>query len=442
MENDFLKVFGSGNEIGASSFSLFLNGSKILLDCGMHPKKIGSEALPVVDFFSSLPDLGLITHSHLDHIGALPLFFRQIQFYASKPTIAISRFMLEDSASVQERHYREDPENFPEPLYSEKDARKASKSIKPLGKSQSLRLKGNVNVFSYKAGHILGARSFFVESPKITVLYTGDISLFDQMTVPGADIENLKPDVLIMEGTLGLEEDVALRRDEEIEIFAREISKILDKRQSVLCPTFALGKTQEVLGICEKLMSKGKIPYVPIVLAGLGKKIKRLYTKYLGNTYRPYSAVEINLRGDTSIDKILDYGPSILLMTSGMVMPGTPSYKLARRILRSEKNAIFFVGYIDPDSPAHRILNSAIGEIVDLDKRGDKAEKCNPNIKSFRITSHSDKTQLLSMVKKMSPSKLILVHGDKPALENIQSELSSELEVHRPSLGETVYLTD
>ncbi|MBN2362608.1 MBL fold metallo-hydrolase [candidate division WOR-3 bacterium] len=442
MDNDYLKVFGSGNEIGASCFLLSLNGTGILLDCGMHPKKTGSEALPAVDFFSSYPDVGLITHSHLDHIGSLPLFYRQIQFYASKPTIAISRFMLEDSASVQERRYYEDPENSPEPFFTEKEAKKAVKSIKPFNKSQCLRLRGNVNIFAYPAGHILGARSFFIESPKLSVLYTGDISLFDQLTVPSAEIESLKPDVMIMEGTLGLESDAASRRNKEIKIFASELSKILLERQSVLCPTFALGKTQEILCICDKLMSEGKIPYVPIVLAGLGKRIKRIYSRFLGGSFRTNSAVEIDLRGNTSLDKILEYGPAIFLMTSGMAVPGTPSYKLAKRIMQREENAIFFVGYIDPESPAHKILNSEIGEIVELDGKGDHAAKLNPNIKSFRITSHSDKTQLIELVEKISPSKLILVHGDESALDSLKSEFSKKFDVSKPCRGETVGISN
>ncbi len=440
MEKDTLKVFGSGKEIGASCFMLSLNGTNILLDCGMHPKKSGIEALPAVDFYSSFPDAGLISHSHLDHIGALPLFFRQIQFYASKPTIAISRFMLEDSASVQERRRYEDPRNNPEPLFSEKDARKASKSVKPFKRSQSVRLRGNVNAYAYPAGHILGARSFYIESPKISVLYTGDISLFDQITVPSAEIEDLKPDIMIMEGTLGLEEDAATRRVGEIRTFASEVSKILSLRQSVLCPTFALGKTQEMLCICDKLMSEGKIPYVPIVLAGMGKRIKRIYSMFIGGPLRTSCAVEIDLRGDTSIERVLEYGPAIFLMTSGMTVPGTPSYKLAKRIMREDKNGIFFVGYLDPESPAYRILNAGMGETVELDGKGETAPKNNPNIKSFRITSHSDRNQLTDLALKISPSKLILVHGDAPALDALKNELHEKTDVFVPSIGETLEL--
>jgi len=86
MSEEYIKIFGSGKEIGASSFLLSTGGSRILLDCGFNPKKEGSDALPLIDFTDGLPDVGLITHAHLDHIGALPLLYNQIQFWASKST--------------------------------------------------------------------------------------------------------------------------------------------------------------------------------------------------------------------------------------------------------------------------------------------------------------------------------------------------------------------
>ncbi len=438
MSEEYIKIFGSGKEIGASSFLLSTGGSRILLDCGMNPKKEGSVALPLIDFSDGLPDVGLITHAHLDHIGALPLLYSQIQFWASKSTKSIARVMLGDSANIQKRRFSDNPELYESPLYNERDVRKAVRSIRTFSRSGQLQIRGKIIIHSFSAGHILGARSFYIETPKKNILYTGDISLTDQFTVSRADIHNLDVDILIIEGTLGSEENLLLQRSEQIELFAEGLEKILKKKESVLCPTFALGKTQELLSICDFLMHKKKIPPVPIVINGMGVKITNIYRHFLANRMPFYKPVEILSMSRQELAGLLQISPAIFLFTSGMMIENTPSAVLASKILPQEKNAIFFVGYLASETPGYNVLTCTENSTIKLQDNMDPVEKINPNISNFRFTSHSNRMQLLELIDNISPSKIILIHGEEEALKRIKSNLVNNYDVIIPDIGEKI----
>lgn len=440
MEPDNLKVFGSAGEIGASCFLLTINGQKILLDCGVHPKKEGTESLPQVDFSEGLPKTGLITHAHLDHLGALPLLCSQIPFFTTKASKSIAKIMLRNSANIQMKRYLDHPEDGNMPLFSEKDSRRAVRKLRTFSRSGMLQLRGKVFVHALPAGHILGARSFFIQSPSLSILYTGDISLTDQLTVKGADFGNFKPDVLIMESTLGAEQGIAVQREDQLLNFADQINQLTTQRQSILCPTFALGKTQEMLAICDFLINSGKIKPLPIAINGMGAKITRIYRTYLKNRMPYYNPIEITDLSYQLINQLLDSGPMIMLFTSGMLIEDTPSAKVAEQILTSPKHGIFFVGYLDPETPGYRVLHHPRGERIKLSENKNPVEKINPNIKSFRFTSHSDRTHLVNLVEKCNPSKVILIHGENAALENVKELMPDDIETIIPKIGDQIKL--
>lgn len=440
MESDNLKAFGSAGEIGASCFLLTLNGQKILLDCGIHPKKEGYESLPQVDFSQGKPNTGLITHAHLDHIGALPLLTPQIPFFTTKASKSIAKIMLKNSANIQMKKYLDQPDENCIPLFSEKDARRAVRSLRTFSRSGTLQLRGKVFVNALPAGHILGARSFFIQTPTLSVLYTGDISLTDQITVKAADYGNIQPDIVIIECTLGAEENIAVQRNEQVMNFADQINYLFARRESVLCPTFALGKTQEMLAICDYLINSGKIKPVPIAINGMGAKITRIYRTYLKNRMPYYNPIEVSDLSYSTLNQLLESGPMIMLFTSGMLIEDTPSARVAEQILPSTKHGIFFVGYLDPETPGYKVLHNPMGSKIQLLKNKIPTEKLNPNIKSFRFTSHSDKTHLVNLVESLNPSKVILIHGEKAALENVKNLISNQVETIIPKRGDQISL--
>jgi len=293
-------------------------------------------------------------------------------------------------------------------------------------------------IHSFSAGHILGARSFYIETPKKNILYTGDISLTDQLTISKADIHNLDVDILIIEGTLGSEENLSLPRSEQIELFGEGLEKILKKKESILCPTFALGKTQELLAICDFLMHKKKIPPVPIVINGMGVKITNIYRHFLKDRMPFYRPVEILSMSRRELTDLLQISPAIFLFTSGMMIANTPSAVLASEILPQEKNAIFFVGYLAPETSGYSVMSGAEKSTIRLLDNSDPVEKINPNISNFRFTSHSDRRQLLEFIDNISPSKIILIHGDEEALKRIKSDLDNNYDVIIPGIGDKI----
>ena len=129
--------------------------------------------------------------------------------------------------------------------------------------------------------------------------------------------------------------------------------------------------------------------------------------------------------------------PSIVLVTSGMMIQGTTSFALAQRWLKEKNFGIFFVGYIDPLTPANKVLNSKVGDLIRLTDTTDEI-KVACEVETFRLTSHSNREELIDVVKRLKPKTVILVHGEKDGYDWIGKEILTiipKTRVIRPELG-------
>jgi Cft2 family RNA processing exonuclease len=277
-----------------------------------------------------------------------------------------------------------------------------------------------------------------------TVFYTGDVN-FDQQTVMQAAVfPDEKVDVLIMECTRGdhARPDGWTRAREETR-FAQALATAFERKACVLIPVFALGKTQEILAMMYKFRRQRILPEFPIYIGGLSSKFTDIYDRRSHKTRRQLPRLRLMkdiapfiLNDETVRDSALR-GGRVYVLSSGMMIPKTLSNVFGRRIIENPQHSIFFVGYANPDSPAGLVREAGHGAQVALDP--DKApQKIRCTIEQFQFSAHAARESLIDFAKKISPKKILLVHGDPPAVEWMRASLSAALpksEVIVPSPG-------
>lgn len=427
---------GGADEIGANCYYLNFNGNGIILDCGMHPRKRGIDSLPDFNLIENLPvDHALISHAHQDHLSSLPFLVKRhpyIHITTTPQTRALSEVTLHNSVSILRKELSEE-ENFE--IYSHDEVDLLIKTIDYKSYNEEFDLTGyvhnsqsKVKCTFYDAGHILGSSSILLENYGKKIFYTGDINLSNQSIIRGADIPKTKVDTLILETTYGATDSELLNSWEvESQRFAKEINSVLTKGGSVLIPVFALGKTQEMLATIWQQMQKGRIAPVDIYTGGIGKKINRVYdyNRFAVNMINPeFELSNIPVKDIYEIPDRNEFfkQPCIVLIASGMMIKGTASFDLAGSWMNKKDSAIFTVGYMDPDTPGYIIANSKRGDKIKLTEASETKEvKC--DIKNFRFSAHAKREDLVDIVKKLKPYTVILVHGDKPAIEWIGAEI-------------------
>jgi cleavage and polyadenylation specificity factor subunit 3 len=430
----FLPI-GGGNEIGANSYYLNINGNGIILDCGIHPQKTGLKSLPNFDLIKNKSvDSCLISHAHQDHIGSLPFLvkrFPYVKITTTPQTRALAEPTLHNSVSILKKEIEETDFEF----YSHDEVDLLIKMIdykeyqNVFGLNSYHQQKdAKVNCTFYDAGHILGSAGVLLENNNHKIFYTGDINLSSQTLQPAAQLPEIKIDTLILETTYGAtDSDLLLDWNAESFRFAKEANSILNNGGSILIPVFSLGKMQEMLGTIWQLMLKKKLTTVDIYTGGLGTKISRAYD------YNRFTVSRIDEEFELSTISQKDYyeisnpedffkHPCIVLASSGMMIKGTSSFTFAKRWLKQKDSAIFTVGYMAEDTPGYIIATSERGDKIKLTE-SDELTEVDCTIKNFKFSAHARREDLLKIVDKLKPDNIILTHGDEEALDWMGSSI-------------------
>jgi cleavage and polyadenylation specificity factor subunit 3 len=446
-------VLGGGTEIGANCYVVSGAGTGIVLDCGLHPKKEGREALPDLSILTRPPDVALVSHGHVDHCGAIPYLLRQFPglfVYTTRPTVPIMDRMLHNSVSVMEMLERnQGVQGYP--LYRHDDVSFALRRTAGLEMEHEFALthQSPVRAEFRSAGHVLGSACILLQFPGHTVFYTGDICLTHQELMHGHDLleEEIQVDTLICESTRGAENSDSERRyEDEIERLAVECSKVLESGGAVLVPAFALGRNQEILNIIARLKRSRMIPRVPVYSSGLGRAIYEIYSDnldYLGPCadLRPLEEFQRvgNVWEPEAVDELLKE-PCIIVATSGMMVENTPSALIAKEMVRSTRHGIFFVGYLDPDTLGYRLLNANTGDKMPFETPGRSVTIRLGNRQRFHFSAHAAREDLRRLVEHINPKNLVFVHGDPPAVQWMASNTNGRARKFSPMLGQTLTL--
>ena len=420
---------GGADEIGANCHYLNINGTGIILDCGMHPKKVGLDALPKFELLEDKPtDYVLISHAHQDHLNGLPFLikkFPHLKIITTPQTRAIAELTLRNAINILKSQITE--ESFS--IYSYEEVDLLIKSIAYKSYNEEFNISSihkaedsETTAKFFDAGHIIGSAGIMISCGDTQIFYTGDINLTSQTLLEGATLPSSKVNTLILECTYGATDSSSLNTwESEVDLFVSSLNKVINNGGSVLVPVFALGKLQEILATVHLQMLKGKLTNADIYTAGIGEKINRVYdyNRYTVNR----SEIELILHDINqkdlytlnSTEDLFKY-PSIVLASSGMMVESTISFMLAKRWLMQRQSAIFTVGYMDIETPGYIVANARKGDKIKLTESDKKCEiKC--EIENFNFSAHSKRGELLEIVKRLNPDNVLLVHGDPDAID-------------------------
>jgi len=431
----FLPLGGAG-EIGANCYYLNIEGTGIILDCGMHPQKTGLDSLPDFNLIENLPvDYVFISHAHQDHLMSLPFLVKRhpyVKIITTRQTRELAEITLHNSVSIMKKDLGEDDKSQ---VYTHEEINLLVQMIDHKSIEEDFIVNGynhkskeSILASFYDAGHILGSASIMLRHGDENIFYTGDINLSNQSLIMGCKLPKEKVDTLILECTYGAtDSESILSWSKEAERFAQEANKILNAGGSVLIPVFALGKMQEILATIWKLMMKNKLPKTEIYTGGIGTKINKTYdtNRYIVNMVDPaFELRHIPLHSLSEIENPEEFfkSPCIVVASSGMMIEGTASHNLAKRWLKQSNSAIFIVGYMDESTPGYKIANAGKEEKIKLTEfREEEIVKC--SIKKFSFSAHSKREELIEIVRKLNPKNVILVHGDEDAIGWIGNQI-------------------
>ncbi len=413
----------------------------------MHPKNTGEDALPNFKAIAGREiEAILISHAHQDHIGTLPVVMRRFpraRVFMTEATAEVGNVLLHNSVNVMTRQ-REEIGEMSYPLFTHRETDRASERwrwcplhqrISIAGERASQREKDALTFEFFEAGHVLGSAGILVRAEGQTVFYSGDVNFDDQTIMQAAIFPEEKVDALIMECTRGDHAKAAgWTRPGEEQRFAQALVNAFDRGACVLVPVFALGKTQEMLAMLYKFRRQSRMfsGEFPIYIGGLSSKFTDIYDRRAQMTRRQLPRLQLMrevapfiLNDETVRDAPLRPG-RVYALSSGMMIPKTLSNVFARRLIENPRHSIFFVGYASPQSPAGLLREAGTGGEVALDP--DKPpQRVRCNIEQFQFSAHATREALIEYARKISPRKIVLVHGDPSAVEWMRATLSAEL---------------
>ncbi len=433
--------------IGANSLFLQLGSFNVLVDAGMHPKKAGLAALPDFRVIGKRHlDFLILTHCHLDHLGAIPIVLRdhpETQVLMSVPSLSLAERMLRNSCNVMKRQREEF--GLPElPLFTHREVDRVVAQFYPMtyDRTSTYDKDGEeLSITFFPAGHVAGAGGVELIHNDRKIFFTGDVLFTPQKILPGARFPERHVDTLVIETTRGAQErPEGADRSSEVDRLLTKIREVIEGGGSCLIPVFALGRMQEVLTILHEAQEKKQIPPCPIFCSGLGMDLADYFDEISRKTglihFRREILKDLNVQ---PMPRNLRPGRNprenaIYVMSSGMLVENTPSYAVAASLLGHKGNAILYVGYCDPDTPGGKMLETEIGAPF-VFEAFDYTTKIRADVEKFELSGHADRSEIVEFVLAVNPRLVVLTHGDPPAREWFAEEikrLAPEIEVLDP----------
>ncbi|MDD4564365.1 MAG: MBL fold metallo-hydrolase [Eubacteriales bacterium] len=451
-----IKFLGAAMSVTGSCHLITTDKYKILLDCGLFQ---GSSALEKLNresfgFDPSEIDFMLLSHSHIDHSGRIPLLTKHGytgKIYCTDATADLVEVMLKDSGYIQEKeaewfNRKAERSGNPmiDPLYTSRDAEDSAKYLEPILYNQLFEINPDVHVRFKDAGHILGSsiiELWIKEGKSITKLvYSGDIGVKNKSLLRDPEIVT-EADYLIMETTYG--DRVHETNEESLEKFIDIILKTSRRGGTVVIPSFAVGRTQELIYELNMYYEHHEelkheldniMVYVDSPLATTATEIFQRNAQVFDEETRQFI-----LKGDNPLDfknlkftrtveesKQLNFdsSPKIIISASGMCEAGRIKHHLKHN-LWNPNSSIVFVGYQAEGTLGRSIVN------------GDKdvsifGEKIHINAEIYNLegfSGHADKEGLLEWLSAFQkpPKRIFLVHGEEDSKKNFAAAVKHVL---------------
>ena len=447
MKIDFL---GATTEVTGSKFLLTtVKGTKILLDCGMYQGK-GLETDHLnrdLGFDPKDIDYILLSHAHIDHSGLIPyvvkLGFKGTVF-CTPATRDLCSIMLPDSGRIQEtdvaqfnkKRAKQKLEPV-EPIYNMKDAVACMRHFISVPYNLPFSISPDFSFQFVNSGHMLGSSAIHITfkegRKKKTLCYTGDIGRYEKSILPNPE-PFPKADYIITESTYGDRLHTTLNRAEH-DLMMVIMDACAQRKGKLIIPSFAIGRTQEIVYALQRLKKNNNLPDVEIFvdspLAVSATDIFRLHSDCFNEDMQEYIKTDPdpfgfqNLHYIRSIDdskKLNSYNrPCVIISASGMMEAGRVKHHLANNI-ENPRTTILSVGYCSPTTLGAKIMRG--DKEVSIFGVKYKVKATLASIEAF--SGHGDYTELiqyLSCQKKKQVKNIFIVHGEDPSREAYSQHL-------------------
>lgn len=452
---------GAAQTVTGSKHLLELNGKKVLVDCGIFqggPELSARNWVPFA-FHPTELDAVIITHAHNDHIGMLPKLVREGYrgpIYATPATIGLCKISLPDSGRIQEEdasyHQRHGTSRHadPQPLYTEADAYEVLKLFKPLHYFQMHDLPGGGQFRFMPAGHILGAafaEIYFDNGERI--LMSGDLGHKDQPIIKDPTPVDFA-EYLVLESTYGDRLHPVSNAKERL---YSVIDRAVKDESIVLVPSFAIGRTQELLWFLHELCEEGRLPRIPIYVdSPMANAATLLYQNEtdehdkemrvdMAEGRSPFRQDFVRFVRDRNMSKQLNdmRGPLMIIAGSGMVTGGRIVHHL-RHHIHNPATIVLFTGYQAEHTPGRAILDGAptvhlLGDEIPVRAHVERLES---------LSAHADYGDILDWLGnfKTPPRRTFLVHGEPASQQSLRDKIVAKFgwDVSIPAQGDTASL--
>lgn len=460
-----ITFLGATHEVTGSCFYLEACGKKLLVDCGMEqgPNLYENAELPVKP---GDIDMVLLTHAHMDHSGNLPLLFKQGfrgQIFATASTSDLCDIMLRDSAHIQmfeaewkNRKGKRAGKEAVEPLYDLDDALGALSCFVRCPYDKEIRVAEGIVIRFTDAGHLLGSASIEVWITENFVdkklVFSGDVGNLNQPLIRDPQYLD-SADYVIMESTYGDRSHET--PPDYAAALADVIQRTFDRGGNVVIPSFAVGRTQEMLyfirQIKQERLVKNHDGFEVWVDSPLAIEATNIFREHMWSDFDEeaveliqkginpigFAGLKTSVTSDDSRAINEDTKPKVILSASGMCDAGRIKHHLKHNLWR-EESTILFVGYQAVGTLGRSILDGAkqvklFGEEIEV-----KAEIC----RLAGVSGHADNNGLIRWISafKEKPKKVFVVHGEDSVCDVFANRLQDELglDAYAPFSG-TVY---
>ncbi len=403
-----IKVLGSGREVGRSAILVQSPRGNYLLDYGV---SISEENVPILPLSVAPSKLScvVITHAHLDHVGAAPMLYisGRVPLLTTPLTRDISEVMIEDMLKISGYYLP----------FEELELRNMLSNTITRGYREPIEISGATIELIY-SGHIPGSAMVKLCIGNRTILYTGDVNTIETRLVGPADTSGIEADTLIIEGTYGDTDHPERSKVEEK--FIETVLEVLDDGGTVLIPAFSLGRSQEILALLAE-----RLPHAPVYYDGMIRRITEIMLSYKSYLNRPElleKAVKIfePVRG-WEMRKRIWREPCIIVAPAGM-LKGGPSLYYIKRMWSSRNNAIILVSFQAPGTPGRMLLKE--GTFMNGGPR------LVSRLEWFDFSSHAGISGLLSIVKSIKGlERVIIVHSSEDTAEYMADRIREDIGV-------------
>lgn len=448
-----LTFIGAAHEVTGSCHLLQACGKNILIDCGMEqgPDLYENQELPVM---ASEIDFVLLTHAHIDHSGKLPLLCKEGfagEIITTFATSDLSNIMLRDSAHIQEfeaewRNRKAKRSGAPlyEPLYTMEHADAAIKLLHPVDYNQKVELWQGIEVRFNDMGHLLGSASIEIwlseDGVEKKIVFSGDVGNTDQPIIKDPTKVD-EADYVVVESTYG-NRIHGEEKPDYVGEFTRILRETFERGGNVVVPSFAVGRTQELLYFIREIKEKNLLPEYPnfevYVDSPLAIEATSVFNKNVQSCFDEdamalvrqginpllFPGLKTTVTSDESKMINFDEKPKVILSASGMCEAGRIRHHLKHNLWRSE-STICFVGYQAVGTLGRKLIEGA--ESVKL--FGENVE-VNARIETLKgISGHADMNGLLDWLSgfKKAPSHVFVVHGEDAVTDEFAQTVTDRL---------------